>query len=165
MGVVAGYTSVPPDVAERCQTDTDYCLSVLSEEGQLAESRHLYLDKAWDGLNYLISPARRVSYNPHESTDVLRQAIEGTEELNPAVDHTMLIPAQVAAQAAALLAGMTCDSLREHYSPEAMEAADVYPTDAWDDDGLSYPTSYFEDFKAFYAEAAKAGHAVIVGFC
>jgi hypothetical protein len=150
MGVVAGYTSFPTEVAERCRTDTDYCVFVLSEEGQLAGSRHLYLDKAWDGLCYLISPARRAAYNPHDSTDVLRQAIEGMEELNHAVDGTTLVPAQVVAQAAALLAGMTCD---------------VYPTDAWDDDGLSYPTSYFEDFKAFYTEAAKAGHAIIVGFC
>jgi hypothetical protein len=165
MGVVAGYTSFPTEVAERCRTDTDYCVFVLSEEGQLAGSRHLYLDKAWDGLCYLISPARRAAYNPHDSTDVLRQAIEGMEELNHAVDGTTLVPAQVVAQAAALLAGMTCDSLREHYNPEAMVAADVYPTDAWDDDGLSYPTSYFEDFKAFYTEAAKAGHAIIVGFC
>lgn len=168
MGVIAGYTSVPSDVAQRCRTDAEYCEHVLSREGRLAESRHLYLDKAWDGLSYLISPARREAYNSRESTDALRQAIEGTEPLNDAIDAgygpPMLVPPQVVAQAAALLSAITSTALAEHFDPAAMEAAEVYPG-SWEEIGLSYPECYFEDLRSFYAAAAEAAHAVLVVFC
>jgi hypothetical protein len=168
MGVVAGFDSVPPDVVKRCSADAEYLYRLLSGEENPPGSHGLYLDKAWDGICYLISPARRKGLNAPNGADVLRLAIDGVVTVNDEVSFSygppMLVPPQVVAQAAAMMALITPEMLAAHFDPEKMEAVEVSGS-PWDGDGdLSYLTNYFEKLKAFYAESAADGHAVIVTF-
>jgi hypothetical protein len=69
----------------------------------------------------------------------------------------ILNPGEVCSIAAAL-APVQAKHLRDHYDVAAMRAADVYVAGA----DLKYLLDYFARLKAFYAQAAQAGAAVVI---
>jgi hypothetical protein len=168
MSPVAGYNSVPWRIIGRCQRDTAYCDHLFSEEGSFPEvCRYLYLDKAWDRIDYLLSAERRAQTTFSRREDLFYLAIHGDGVLNAAVDvgygpATFLSP-QAVAQVAATLRPIDTKGLRKHWNTVKMGAAGVYGNlegpGVW-----QYVRYYFEEFKVFYTAAADFGHAIIVSY-
>ncbi len=73
-----------------------------------------------------------------------------------------LVPARVSA-VAVLLAGTPADDLRGRFTHRAFRQAEVYP-DVWDQSDVltAFVLPAYEALRAFYAEVAAAGDAVLV---
>ncbi len=122
----------------------------------------LDVDKAWHGIHFLLTG------DPWEGSPPLMNAVLGGETLGdedlgygPA---RFLTPEEVTELAEAL-EGWSREKLAARYDPAAMEAAEIYPTGIWEDEGpeaLDYVLSYYDELLEFYRQAAARGDAVIL---
>jgi hypothetical protein len=137
------------------------------EERELpAGWQHIDVDKAWDGIGYLLSAERRATDDLYCPSDLLGQAVNGAEVLHEEFAEQghqcpRYLPPRKVKNVAAALKGIGPASFRKHFDPDAMETADVYPS-GWDESRLDYLLGYFAEFKNFYKKAAASGHAVII---
>jgi Domain of unknown function (DUF1877) len=121
----------------------------------------LSLDKAWHGLHYLLcSTADRVQEPPCI-------AILGGTEIGGDLGYgpaRYLEVSQVATVASAL-SDLTKETLKQRYSPVAMNTAGIYPGH-WDNpdnnDNLDWLLDAFDDLLTFYQRVAARGSAVIL---
>jgi Domain of unknown function (DUF1877) len=123
----------------------------------------IHVDKAWDGIAYLLSAERRATDDLYLPADPLAQAALGSEErlgygwFEEGWEPLILNPAEVRSIAAAL-APIQQKHLRAHYDADAMRAADVYSAGA----EMKYFLDYFTRLKAFYTKSTQAGAAVVI---
>jgi len=123
------------------------------------------LDKAWDGILWLISEERRERELMLPDPD-----LPETQSLMPndsfdagGAQISYATPARVARIADAL-GKLDGAALRARYDARAMSAAAVYP-EIWDGDepdALDYLVGHFETLRETYREAAAAGDYVLV---
>jgi len=120
----------------------------------------LCIDKAWDGLDYLLCSAMDTRQVP------LDLAILGGREIGD--DHgygpaRYLDTSEVRAVGAAL-STVTHDTLRLHYDAAAMNEAEIYPG-RWDDlpesEHLDWLLQAFDEVCRFYQGAANHRNAVL----
>jgi hypothetical protein len=172
VGICFHYLSVPPRILKRCQEDSELdpytiLLDKCGEERELPSGwQHIDVDKAWDGIAYLLSAERRATDDLFFPSDLLGQAVDGAEILNEErLDQgrscPRYLPPRKVKEVVAALKGIGPALFRKHFDPNAMEAADVYPS-GWHEDRLDYLLGYFKELKNFYKNAAARGHAVIV---
>lgn len=133
--------------------------------GQLLYSQNpngLYLDKAWHGVHWLLAKSAGPTPAPES------KVIFGGKEIGKNLGYgkpRIFTPSEVK-QIASLLDSLSLDELKKNYQPQAMDKADIYPNDwvEWEKSGepaLDYLLSAFQELKAFYRRAARAGHSVI----
>ena len=100
--------------------------------GQSQSGEKIDLDKAWDGLWYLLSAERRRTDDLYEPADILGQAIDGTVAFDnlsdPDADARYTSSSDVRRIAHAISSRNTED-LRKQFNPIAMQSAQVYPGD------------------------------------
>jgi hypothetical protein len=123
------------------------------------------LDKAWDGILWLISEERREREHMLPDPD-----LPETQSLMPN-DYFDAGEAQIAyatpsrvTKIAAALGKLDDAALRSRYDGRAMAAAAVYP-EIWDrgePDALDYLVGHFETLRDTYRAAAAAGDYVLV---
>jgi hypothetical protein len=119
------------------------------------------IDKAWHGIHYLLTGTA------YGGTGPLSWAVFGGEAIGEDLGYgpaRLLAPEPLAAVAAALKE-IDVESFRSRYSPEAMEAAQVYPDDIWvreGDEALDYLVSYYQLMVDFYAGAASRGDGAVL---
>ncbi|MER7002836.1 YfbM family protein [Dactylosporangium sp. NPDC000555] len=121
----------------------------------------LDLDKSWHGIHYLLTGT------PWEiGSDAAGAAILGGDEIGEDGGYgpaRLLRPDAVRGIAAAL-DGLSIEVLRARFDPQAMTAADIYPT-IWAD-GIdefdSYLAPHFTELRSFYRTAAAGGQAVLL---
>lgn len=153
---------------------TDEQIAALLHEPVLIEdllddgsSDEIDLDKAWHGIHYLLTGTAWGGSEP------LNYIIEGGRTVGdieigygPA---RVLDSAQVRAFGQAL-AGVTHEQLRAAYQPTAMARAEVYPN-IWDradespDEALDYLLAYFDELRAYVAQASDSGKGLITYIC
>jgi hypothetical protein len=119
------------------------------------------LDKAWDGIAWLISEERRErEYMLPDPSDLETQAIYSVEHTGP----YCWTPPERVKQIAEVLAPLGDDALRARYQPEAMTKAGVYP-DIWqeeeEEEAFGYLLGYFEELRKLYLEAAATGDGIV----
>jgi len=120
----------------------------------------LDLDKAWHGLHWVLTG----SATPHAAP--LSDALFGGEEIGEDLGYgpSYLLTADRVQVVAAALATLDPDDLRRRADPQAMDRAELYPG-TWDEedvfDEMLLPS--FTGLRDFYADAARAGQAVVHG--
>jgi hypothetical protein len=59
------------------------------------------------------------------------------------------------------LAGLSGEELWSRFDADAFAKAEIYPQ-GWDSEGREYILGYYEELRAFFADAARAGDAMIL---
>jgi uncharacterized protein DUF1877 len=120
----------------------------------------LCIDKAWDGLDYLLCSAMDTCRGP------LDLAVLGGREIGDDLGYgpARYLDASEVRAVAAALSTVTHDTLRQHYDAADMNEGKVYPG-RWDDppesDGLDWLAQAFDEVCRFYQGAADRGNAVL----
>jgi hypothetical protein len=152
MGMVMSFTQVTPDdlrLAMENPERIDQLLDHLNEAG----APQVDLDKAWDGIAFLLSAAR-------------------TRLPLPSMGDQMLDPdrgcvawfAETVERVAQRLRATPFDQLAPHFDPRRMTERDVYPSSIWerDDDALDYLRVHYVKLVGFFDAAARSGAAAIM---
>ena len=124
---------------------------------------HLDIDKAWHGLQFLLTGDDERADNPLNFITT-----GGTEvgDVDVGYGPARVFTSSEVRQIAAALDGISADHLRSRFDPQAMMAAFIYPA-IWDrdpaeDDALEYLTSFWEPLKEFVTSAARDGSGLLV---
>jgi hypothetical protein len=144
--------------ADECESlDSD----AIRDRLRYGEDGVVDLDKAWDGISWLISEERRERpYMLPDPSDPETQAVYG---IDPEGEGMLFrTPPERVASIADALRALDDAALRAHFDPARMTEADVYPT-IWDEgeEALAYLLANFAELRALYLAAAAAGDAVI----
>jgi hypothetical protein len=164
MGIVACFSSIPPQELQRLQENPDEIEEFLyPDDGDSEPPNYLDLDKAWHGLHYLLTGESEGGPLP------LAQAIIGGIEFGPEVGYgpARFLTADEVSAVAQALAPLTPDALTQRFNPKDMEDKQIYPEIIWVRDGdeaLEYVLQSFPGLQKFYADAAARGDAVIAWF-
>jgi hypothetical protein len=134
------------ELAQKC--------SVLREPGDETD-----LDKAWDGMDYLLSNGRAAG-------GVARFLTEGGEEIPEELGYAppRVIRSPEIKEIAAFLSEVTPEMLRSRYDGRAMDREKIYP-EIWardGEDGFDYIISFFEPLRTFISDAAQRGAGIMI---
>lgn len=160
MGMVACFTSLPPEQLQRLRDDPDEIEEFLYPDGGSEEPPNYYdLDKSWHGLHYLFTGETYGGKPP------LSQAVLGGVEFGEDGGYG---PARYLTQdevrsIAGALSQVTPDALAQRFDPQDMENRQIYPS-IWAEEGdeaLDALLDGFSGLQRFYAGAAARGEAVI----
>lgn len=121
----------------------------------------LNIDKAWDGINYLLAATEGSNSIPPANTIFGGMPIKGilTDYGPPRyfkVDEVKTL--------ATALKSISLDELRQRYDPQAMDDAGIYPDGIWVREGdvaLEYLLEFYQELVAFFEELATNDLAVI----
>lgn len=166
MGMVIEYARLRPDetltVRRLLDADPEQAFEYIEQLGIWmadddagATPRGLDLDKAWDGIRYLLDRAGPPPVDIIGGGDVISNEPWGYDA------PRLLSPAEVAA-AARFLQATPFDRLAAHFDPEKLTAAGVYP-DIWEhDDALEYLAGWYQPLVEFVIAAADQGDGMLV---
>jgi hypothetical protein len=159
MGMIACLLAVADQELQAILKDPTQLEIILEDE----EDRAHDIDKAWDGIIYLLTghPLQdSVGLAPDLSRVIFSgQVVDDQQDLGMGPAH-YLTPIQVA-EASAELSLISSDTLRERFDPAAMMAADVYPG-IWEGADIpQYLLDSFDELKEVYASAAADGDGMI----
>lgn len=121
---------------------------------------NLYLDKAWDGLHWVLTGSAK-----YDRANLLSEMLRGGKQLTTQLPYgkpSFHSPEQVEKYSQQLRAE-TESSLRSRYAPAEMDMQNVYPGD-WAEDaeeGLAYLLSAYRALQTFIDRSAKAKKAVL----
>lgn len=162
MGMISFLLRVPQDELEGYLADSSTLEDFIqSEETDFQDPIWCDLDKAWDAMLFVLT-GNGIAESYHPLTKVLfsGQLVDEEQDLGYGPAH-YLMPEQVV-ELNEELAKISIDEIRKRYSPEEMNAQDIYPG-YWDQSevAIDFVTDSFLALQKFYAEAAKDNHAVI----
>jgi hypothetical protein len=134
-------------------------LAIDEAEGDEATDDWLSLDKAWQGVHFLLTGTVDATPEP------LGQAVLGGQEVGEDDGYgppRLMDPATVA-EVATALSGLTDDEVRARFDTRTMQAMDVYPQ-IWDEDNVleDYLMPFVQALRQFYARASHRGAAVLL---
>jgi hypothetical protein len=161
MGMVACFTSLPPDTLQELQDNPDQIDEYLNpDDGDGEPPNYIDLDKAWHGIHYLLTGTAEGGPAPHSL------AVFGGEEFGPEVGYgpARYLTAEQVALVADALSELSPTDLAERFNPKDMEAKEIYPDVIWVRDGeeaLNYALENYQQLQTFYRDAASRGEAVI----
>ncbi|MBF6642804.1 YfbM family protein [Chryseobacterium indologenes] len=120
------------------------------------------IDKAWDGLIFLLTGQNTFNANNHPLSKILfsEQIIDEKQDLGYGPAH-YLTPEQVS-ELNNQISVITNNSLKVNFDPQKMNDSEVYPL-IWEegDDVFDYLVNAFSTVQNVYAKAAKNGEAII----
>jgi len=117
------------------------------------------LDKAWEAMDYLLSEGKK---NEGEARFLTKGGTEVPQEIGygpPRVFRSVEVK-----KIDAFLRGVSAESLRAHYAPQAMDREKIYPQ-IWardGDEGFEYIISFFEPLRRFVSDAARQGVGIVI---
>lgn len=160
MSMIGNLRRVPEERLKLLLADAALFDDFLEEEGD--RSMTLDLDKAWHGLQFLLTETA------WDGPEPLNFLVGGGRELEVDMGYgppRAFVAAEVSAIAGAL-APLTRDVLKTRFDPKAMTAAELYPT-IWDRadehaENLEYLLGAFDRVKAFVEAAAAAKDGMLV---
>jgi hypothetical protein len=148
MGMVLGFRRVTPEELTRALEDPELAEELMEREILPGEPDG-YLDKSWDGLQFLFDQA--------EVSVDLRMDGEALDE----EAHLAGWDVHLVAWAAQQLSATPFEHLARHFDPARMTADDRYPR-IWNrGDALSYLEAHYEGLVEFLTDVAAAGFAAI----
>lgn len=153
MGLTMSFTRVTPEELERAVHDRPWAVKLVEFLGELdgKEEPNGYLDKSWDGIQYLLDRAgvgvrlQDDGIPINEDNTVAGWRVENVR------------------QTAELLRTTPFSDLAEHFDPTEMTEREVYPS-FWDADDLEYLRGNYETLVEFFAATARAKSAAIMEF-
>ena len=148
---------VTPERLEAIKRDPSGIQPMLNAAA--ADSHACQLDKAWNGVHWLLSGQLGVGANVE--TKVIYGGTKVGEDLG--YGPARFLTAQEVREAGAALDKFSPDSLRQRYDPERMDEAGVYPS-GWSEDkeqGLKWLPESCSKLAHFLADATAKGNAII----
>lgn len=123
----------------------------------------LYVDKAWDGMNFLLSKGGEGAGFPHTFINAGGTELDETEEDWGYGPPRSFASAEVQ-EIARMMKDIDVGALFEHADPEELENADVYyfSMDEPKEESIGYFTHYLAELKTFIRDAAAENRALIV---
>lgn len=136
--------------------------SIYDEETDDENPNLVDIDKAWDGIIFLLTGQGIANAN-HPLLRVLfsGQIIDEEQDLGYGPAH-YLTPEQVA-ELNSEISKITIADLKQKYDPKKMAELEVYPT-IWEQEGdeaFDYLCEYFVNLQQVYSDATKNGEAII----
>ncbi|WP_067844976.1 YfbM family protein [Nocardia lijiangensis] len=153
MGVILSFTKVTSERLSHLIAAGPQAQEELWQLERADDDPSGYLDKAWDGLRYLLEEAET-------GVDLCDSGVPLDSE------EYYGWPADLVGSTAERLRDTPFTALAAHYDPAAMDAANVYPG-IWTRDGdaaLGYLRIHYATLAAFFADAAKSGSAAVMHF-
>ncbi len=134
-----------------------------SEWEPTVKPKILYVDKAWDGMNFLLSKTAEEAEFPSTFINAGGRELEGAEYDWGYGPPRSFDSAEVQ-EIARMMKDIDVDALFEQADPEELEGADVYcfSMDEPKEESIGYFTHYLTELKAFIREAAAENRALIV---
>ena len=127
-------------------------------------ARNYSLDRAWDMLEYVISPVRRSGI--FDQPDLGRIAVNGEKELAPHLFCGQGVPIRLSSPDTVkkILTYLMQTDFRSNFNLSQMLQGGVYKcADDWTDETFwPYIETYLRDFTGFYRQAAIHNEAVLV---
>jgi hypothetical protein len=135
--------------------------SIYGEEADGQNPNLVDIDKAWDGIIYLLT-GQGIAKADHPLLRILfgGQIIDENQDLGYGPAH-YLTPEQVA-ELNCQIEKFTIADLKQNYDPKKMTELEVYPT-IWDegDEAFDYLSGYFVTVQQVYSDATRNGEAII----
>lgn|SRR2546429_993384 len=152
MSMVISFTRVTPEALDKAVDDPEWAEEHL-DELDLTDEPDGYLDKAWDGIQFLLNAA-----------DVPVDIREGGDFIDEDGNFFAWTAGDIE-RAAQHLRATPFEQLARHFDPARMTELDVYPG-IWerDDDALDYLKAHYEVLVRFFDAAAASGSAAIMCF-
>ena len=159
MSMIGNFLRVSEEELEAYLKDSSLLEDRIYNEEDEEDPNLRDIDKAWDGIIYIltgngIQGADLSDFEGLHAVVFSGQLIDPEQDLGYGPAH-YLMPEQVK-KFSEELAKKTWENLYQNYKPGDMNEKGVYPV-IWDDQGeaFTYPYSYFDNLRDFYAEAAK----------
>ncbi|RYZ89029.1 MAG: DUF1877 family protein [Proteobacteria bacterium] len=143
-------------------TDSSLLEDVVFAEVKGGNSKLVEIDKAWDGIVYLLT-GQGIAKANHPLLRVLfsGQFIDEEQDLGYGPAH-YLTPEQVATLNTEI-SKITVEYLRKSYDPKKMMELQIYPL-IWEQEGdeaFTYLAENFNNLQRVYSDAATNGEAII----
>jgi len=180
MSVAANYVRLSPTTLARWREQPGLFDAICAQ--QLPDAEHLDLDRAWDGLSWLLSTAKRqqkaADLSEDDDTpapgapDTIWNIIEGVKApTEPLLDFgygpARVLDTTAVAQGCKALDSVIQHDLRSAFDPETMDDHEVSPQ-IWLREGRGaldeYLMPYFERLRAFIRRARDAKQPVVIFF-
>ena len=121
------------------------------------------IDKAWHGIHFMLSQIGQQQM-------AFALAVLGGEEVGDDVGYgpARFLTAQQVKAVATSLSELDETHFCEQFLPEAMEAAEIYPTGIWVRDGyeaLEYLLENYRQMVFFYQQTAENGDGAVLWLC
>ncbi|MFY2765149.1 YfbM family protein [Arenimonas sp. MALMAid1274] len=119
------------------------------------------LDKSWHGIHYLLTGTAWAGEPP---LNFLAGAGQTVGNVDVGYGPARSFSSDEVAAIHAALAPVTRDSLRARFDSDAMAKLDIYPA-IWRDEGdgaFDYCADYFDELKAFIADASARGLGLLI---
>jgi hypothetical protein len=119
----------------------------------------LYLDKAWNGIHFLLNEDASGGEEP------LRFAVMGREEIGEddgGYGPPLYIPVDDVKAIAKILSELPAKEVASKFNPHKMDEAGVYPA-IWEDEyALDFLMDHYTLLVEYYRDAANKGNAMLV---
>lgn len=170
MGMIGHLKAITTEELARfleCSTE-DEIATFLYVNGELdTTGDYLNIDKTWHGINFLLTgepfgepPLSWVIFGNHSVGGEDNQLLFGISHIG----LRYLVPDEVV-EVANALSSISNEDLANRFSPEAMEAAEIYPQGIWEvqrEVALNYLLYYYPEVVKFYQNAASQKKAVLL---
>ncbi|MFE7382212.1 YfbM family protein [Streptomyces zhihengii] len=162
MSMIGEYFRLTPADLERAREDTDWALDHVEEVREAEEggpssvpARHFSTYKAWHLLDHLL---KRSGF----PVDVVHgeEPLEGADDWGYGPPH--YLTAERVRLCSTALSALTYDRLVDGVDPGELDAAEIYPLHWEDRAALEWGRGWFTGLTAYFAAAARDGHAVLV---
>jgi hypothetical protein len=156
MGMIAYYYAIGED--ERLAlVDGGIKVEEFIDKRSLAEEEAFDIDKAWQGIQYLLNG------DAWEGSGPLFDLVLGGSEIGSAdfgCGPARVLGAERVKACALAAAALDFESLRSRYDWKALAEAEIYP--GFDHDEFDYLAYYFSLLADFFARAAESGSALLL---
>jgi len=136
--------------------------SIYDDESEDANPNLLDLDKAWEGIIFLLT-GQGLADADHPLLHVLFSGQIIDEDQDLGYGPANYLTAEQVADLNNQIAGITVSDLKQQYDPKRMTELDIYPS-IWEeneDEAFDYLSEYFVYVQQAYSDAARNGQAII----
>lgn len=122
----------------------------------------LDIGKAWAAIHFLLTGLDPLG--PTEAPPPLGEAIQGGDptEWEATYGVVRILPPDRVRATADALAAIDDDAFAARFDPAALNAARIYPGGDWDDEALPWLSDVYAALRAFFADAAVRGDALLI---
>lgn len=147
-----------PAQLKEIEKDPSCIEGVLFPNSPEDHGSELDIDKTWDALHFLLSRSQE------NTNQILEKVILGGKEIGEKLgyDPARYVAPNEVKEISRILSGISPETLKKNFDPQAMIEADLYPS-IWDEDGVfeDYLFPSFHELAEFYQDAAQKGNAVL----
>ncbi len=163
MSLTARFLQISPEQLQILINDPSLVESfIYPDEEEDTEEDTEDLDKAWDGIHYLLTGDRWTDEIPKREIP-LANVIAGGVEIGDDLDHgpaRYMTADQVLAVAEALR-DLSRDDLAKRFDVAAFHENGIYPP-IWDrEEALDYLLNWYDSLRKYYLNAAAKGNAML----